>query len=249
MRDENSHPQAATWKSRAGRVLAALVGLLVAAAYLWLLLYLLSGKVVVDADIIVFCFLVCGIAAAIGLIFVYRLLPRRKPILLFADSGVVPIQHPPRTEISARAIERLPERDKTYRRAHDAADIAPVLKSHGSKSSAAYTTHDGAGFAAFVTVIGLCFIFAGRFDFGWQFLALAFLAGGAIALVLYRRNDRRQAGGIILLLCMIGLGLVMVRFGFLRYFLGLAMAGGGAVALLLSWRRARESSRPFRVAP
>jgi hypothetical protein len=248
MRDENSDPQALAWKSRAGTMVAALVGLLVAAGYLWVLVYLLSGKVVVDADIIIFCFLVCGVAAAIGLIFVYRLLSRRKPILLFADSGVVPIQHSP-TEMPAQAKEHLPEGIKTNRRVHSAAEITPVMKSHGSESVATYTTHDGVGVAAFVTVIGLCFIFAGRFDFGWQFLALAFLAGRAIALVLSWRNDRRQAGGIIFLLCIIGLGLVMMRFGFLRYFLGLAIAGGGAVALLLSWRRARESSRPFRVAP
>lgn len=246
--------------TRAGRIAAAVVGLLVAAGYLCILVYLLSGNIVVDADVTIFCFLVCGVAAAIGLMFVYRLLPRRDPIVLFTGSGVVPIQHPPATETLAVVEKRATAGTQPAKRAHRDAEIAPVMKSHGSESAATYTTHEDVGVAALATMIGTAFILGGRFDFGRLFLALAVLAGGAMALGLNWLRIRREnsgivsytlpvAGGIICLLCMIGLGLVMARFRFLRYFLGVAIAGGGAVALLLSWRRARESSRPFRVAP
>ena len=230
-----------------------MIGLLVAAGYLAVLVFLLSRKFVVDGDVLVVCFGVCGVAAGIGLIFVYRLLPRRNPIVLFADSGVVPIQHQPRTEIPVQAKERAPAPIDPDRRVRGTAGIPPVMKSHGSESTATYTTHDGIGVAAFVTVIGMSFIFAGRFDFGWLFLALALFAGRAMALGMVWLSNRRQnsgivsytmpvAGGIICLLCMIGLDLVMMRFGFLRYFLGLAILAGGAIAMGLNWSRRRRES-------
>jgi hypothetical protein len=253
MRDENSDPQASELKTRAVNIVAALVGLLAAAGYLWVLVYLLSGKVVVDADIIIFCFLVCGVAAAIGLVFVYRLLSRRKPILLFAESGVVPIQHSPPTEMRVQMKERLPDGIRTDKRVHSSAGITPVMKSHGSDSTATYTTHDGGGVAGFVTVIGVTLILAGRFDGGWQFLSLALLTGSAMALGLYWLRSRGQnsriadymrpvSGGMIGFAVIIGLGVVMARFGFLRDFLGLAVAGGGAVAWLLARARRRQES-------
>jgi len=254
MRDENSDLQASGSMTRAGRVVAAVVGLLVAAGYLAVLVFLLSRKFVVDGDVLIVCFVVCGVAAGIGLIFVYRLLPRCNPIVLFADSGVVPIQHQPRAEIPAQAKERAPAYIDADRRVRGTVEIPPVMKSHGSESTATYTTHDGVGVAAFVTVIGMSFIFAGRFDFGWLFLALALFAGRAMAFGMYWLSDRRQnsgivsytmpvAGGIICLLCMVGLGLVMMRFHFLRDFLGLAILAGGAIALGMNWsRRRRENS-------
>src|ERR1044071_8085306 len=132
------------------------------------------------------------------------------------------------------------------------------MKSHRSESTATYTTHDGIGVAAFVTVIGMSFIFGGRFDFGWLFLALALFAGRAMAFGMYWLSDRRQnsgivsytmpvAGGIICLLCMIEVGLVMMRFHFLRDFLGLAVGAGSVIALGLYWvhRREENSSGSF----
>lgn len=253
MRDENSDLQASGSMTRAGRVVAAMVGLLVAAGYLAVLVFLLSRKFVVDGDVLVVCFGVCGVAAGIGLIFVYRLLPRRKPIVLFADSGVVPIQHQPRTEISAPAEKHSPDDIKAGRPVYSGAEIAPVMKSHGSESIAIYTTHNGGGVAVPVTVLGMTLILAGRFDDGWQFLSLALLAGGAMALGLYWLRFRGQnsriagytrpvSGGAIGTAVVIGLGVVMVRFGFLRDFLGLAIAGGGVVAWILSRARRREES-------
>ncbi|HET8890217.1 MAG TPA: hypothetical protein VFQ41_15050 [Candidatus Angelobacter sp.] len=252
MRDENSDLQALGAMTRAGRVVAAMVGLLVAAGYLAVLVFLLSRKFVVDGDVLVVCFGVCGVAAGIGLIFVYRLLPRHNPIVLFADSGVVPIQHQPRTEIPAQAEKHSPDDIKTGR-VHSGAEIAPVMKSHGSESIAIYTTHDGGGVAVPVTVLGMTLILAGRFDDGWQFLSLALLAGGAMALGLYWLRFRGQnsrivgytrpvSGGAIGIAVVIGLGVVMARFHFLRDFLGLAIAGGGVVAWILSRARRREES-------
>jgi len=166
----------------------------------------------------------------------------------------VPIQHPQRMEISAPAEKCATAGIETVTRAHRDAETRPVMKGHGSESTATRTTHGGVGVATFVTMIGMTYIVAGQFGFGWPFLLLAILAGGAMAFGLYWLRYRGQnsgivsymvpvAGGIICLLCMIGLGLVMARYGFLRYFLGLAIAGGGAVAMLLSWRRSRDDAR------
>ena len=256
MRDDE-HSQAA-FKTRARSIVAAVVGLLVAAGHLAILVFLLSRNAVVDSDVLVFCFIVCGVAAGIGLVFVYRLLRGRQPIVLFAGSGVVPIQHPPQTEIPAPAEKHSPDDIKAGRRVHSGAEIAPVMKSHGSESVATYTTHDSGGVAVLVTVIGMTLILDRRFDDGWQFLSLALLAGGAMALGLYWLRVRGQnsriagyirpvSGGAIGTAVVIGLGVVMARFSFLRDFLGLAIAGGGAVAWILYRARRREESTRFSI--
>jgi hypothetical protein len=173
---------------------------------------------------------------------------------LFGGSGGVPVQVAMPTEHPERRNDCPPEIViKSANRAHGGAEIAPVMKSHGSESVARYKTHDSAGALVFATAIGVSLVLGGRLRGGWEFLSLAVLAGCSIALVLYlSRNSQASnisgykipvAGGVIGIAALIGVGMVMMRFGFLRYFLGLAILAGGAIALGMNWsRRRRESS-------
>jgi len=88
--------------------------------------------------------------------------------------------------------------------------------------------------------------------FSWQFLFLAILAGGAVALVLYWSHSRQEpnisgnkipvAGGVVGSAALIGLGVVMMRFHFLRDFLSLAVGAGSVIALVLYWVHRREEN-------
>src|SRR5207244_11576015 len=69
MRDENSDLQASGSMTRVGRIVAALVGLLAAAGCLITLIFLLSGRRVVDFDIVFSCFLACASGAGFGFFF------------------------------------------------------------------------------------------------------------------------------------------------------------------------------------
>ena len=234
-------------------LITAVIGLLMAAFSLLIFVFdlLITPEVAISGLIV--SFVVCGMGLATGFIVLRRLAPRREPISLFGGSGGVPVQAAMPAEHPARRNDCPAEIIKSARPVHSNAQITPVMKSHGSESVATYNTHDSAGGLVFVTAIGVSLVLGGRLSGGWEFLSLAVLAGCSAALALYWIRNRRRAqdisgykipaaGGVIGLAALIGVGLVMVRFGFLRYFLGLAILAGGAIALGMNWSRRRESS-------
>jgi hypothetical protein len=251
MRD-GEHSEAALLKRPVGTVMTAVVGLIVAG--LSLLMFVLDLMVTLEVGIsgLIVSFVVCGVGLTTGFFLLRSLVPRREPMSLFGGSGV-PVQPTTQAEVRAQTIESLPGAIKNAWPVHSNAQIAPVMKSHGSESRATHNTHDSAGALGLVTIIGLGCALAMRFNDGWQFLSLTALAGCSIALVLYLSRNRRAsnisgykipvAGGIIGTAALAGVGMVMLRFHFLRDFLLLAAGAGCAIAVGINWsRRRRENS-------
>lgn len=234
-----------------GSAITAAIGLIVAA--ISLMIFVFDLLVTPEIGSLIIFFVVCGMGLTTGFIVLRQLAPRREPMSLFGSGGV-PIQLAMPTERPARRNDCPPEIIiKSASRVYSGAEITSAMKRPGSETVATRKTHDGGGLAAFVTVVGMTAILVGRLAFAWQFLSLALLAGGAIALVLYWSRNRQDpnvpedkipvAGGIIGAAGLAGVGMVMLRFHFLRDFLLLAAGAGCAVALALNWsRRRRENS-------
>jgi hypothetical protein len=251
MSDPEHHSETSRFKTRVGTVIAALIGLL--AAVVSLFLFVFDLLVTPEMGELIVSFVVCGMGLTTGFIMLRRLFPRREPETLFAGSCGVIVPDAPPPQIPAQRVECPPESISTPRPVHRYPEIAPVMKSHGSESIATHKTHDGAGFAAVVTVVGVTVILVGRLAFAWQFLALALFAGGSMALGQYWARSGRQglsaftytapvAGGLIFAASLVGVGFVMSRFALLRVFLGLSVGFGGALALVLAWIRRKQSS-------
>jgi hypothetical protein len=167
------------------------VGLTVATVSL--LVFVLDLLVTPEVGDLLTSFVVCGVGLTTGFIMLRRLFPRREPETLFAGSCGVIVPDAPPPQIPAQRVECPPESISTPRPVHRYPEIAPVMKSHGSESIATHKTHDGAGFAAVVTVVGVTVILVGRLAFAWQFLALALFAGGSMALGQYWARSGRQS--------------------------------------------------------
>ena len=236
--------------------ITALIGLILAAASL--LVFVLDLLVTPEMGALIVSFVVCGLGLTTGLMVLRGLARRREPETLFGGSCGTIVQDATPTEVPALRNACPPKIIvKSASRAYSDAEIPPVMKSHGSESIATRKTHDGGGFVGVVTVVGMTAILLGRLAFAWQFLALALLAGGAVALVLYWSRSRQDenisgnkmpvAGGTIGAAALAGVGLVMMRFHFLRDFLGLAVGAGSVMALVLYWvhRREENSSGSF----
>jgi hypothetical protein len=136
-------------------------------------------------------------------------------------------------------------------------EVDLVRGHHRHQSISRYKAPEGGGAISLVPMVGISIVLMGcRLHFMRQFLGLAVIAGGAIALVLYWGRCRRQnssisryttpvGGGVLGLISMIGISIVLMgcRFLIVRQFLGLAIAVGGVVALGLYWgRRWRQNS-------
>ena len=248
MDDAEHQPEPALFNIRVGTAITAVVGLVLAAVSL--MVFVFDLLVTPEMGALIVSFVVCGLGLTTGLMLLRRLAPRREPMSLFGGSDGMHVQGAMPTELPAQRNECPPESIKSASRVHSDAEIPPVMKSHGSESIATRKTHDGGGVVGFATVVGMTAILVGRLAFAWQFLSLALLAGGAIALVLYWSHSRQEAnisgykipvaGGIIGAAALAGVGLVMLRFHFLRDFLLLALSAGCAVALVLSCVRSRE---------
>jgi hypothetical protein len=250
MRDYEHQPEPTLLKTPVGSAVTAVFGLVVAAVSL--LMFVLDLLVTPEIGIndLIVSFVVCGMGLTTGLILLRRLAPRREPMSLFGGPDAVPVQDAMPAEGSTQTSEWPPDSIKSASRVHNDPEIAPVMRSHGSESIATRKTHDSGGIIAAIATIGMGSLVMG---FSWQFLFLALLAGGAVALVLYFVRNRREdpnisarnipvAGGIIGTAALAGVGLVMVRFHFLRDFLLLAVGAGTVIALVLYWIHRREEN-------
>jgi hypothetical protein len=168
--------------STVGKIAAALIGILVAGFCLLVFIFRLSGRILMlDSDLVFFYFVACGAVAGIGLLFVYRLLPRHKPSSLVEQSGGVAIeplvQAQPRTETGQPPY---PPASLGLDRTADA-----VRNSGPPRHAARYKASEGGGLAAIVVMIGMAIAFMVGSDLARQFLPLVILAGGAVALGMY----------------------------------------------------------------
>ena len=256
MRDPEHQPGSTLINTPVGSAITAVIGLILAAVSL--LVFVFDLLVTPEIGALIVSFVVCGMGLTTGLMVLRRLARRREPMSLFGVPDGVPFQGAMPTEVPAQRNECPPEVIiKNTNRVHSDAEIPPVMKSHGSESIATRKTHDGGGFVGVATVVGMTAILVGRLAFAWQFLSLAILAGGAVALALYWSRSRQDpnisgnnipvAGGIIGAAALAGVGLVMMRFHFLRDFLSLAVGAGSVIALVLYWvhRREENSSGSF----
>jgi hypothetical protein len=251
MQDPEHQPEDALFKSPVGAVTTTVIGSVVAAVSL--LVFVFDLLVTPDVGALIVSFVVCGMGLTTGVIVLRRLAPRRPPETIFGGSCGVIVPGAQQPEVPVQRHEHPLEGIRSASPVRSEAEITPVMKSHGSESIATHKTHDGAGFAALVTVVGMTAILVGRIAFAWQFVLLVLLAGGGVALVLYCVRNWQQGlnisrykapvtGGVIGAASLAGVGLVMIRFSFLRVFLGLAIGAGCAIALALSWRRRQGSS-------
>jgi hypothetical protein len=256
MDDHGHQPESALFKAPVGAAITVVIGLIVAAVSL--LVFVFDLLVTPEVGALITSFVICGMGLTAGFMMLRRLAPPREPMSLFGADRL-PVQGAMQNEVAAWKDVRPPEVIiKNARRVHSDVEITPVMKNHGSEGIATHNTHDGAGVAAFVTVVGMTVILVGRLAFAWQFLSLSLLAGGAMALVLCCVHNRQQdsnisaykipvAGGIIGAAAVAGIGLIMLRFHFLRDFLGMAVGAGSVIALVLSWSHHRDEnpSRPL----
>lgn len=181
--------RAALFKTPVGTAIAALIGLIAAASCL--LVFALDLLVIVPIDIgaLIVSFVVCGVGAAIGLILIRSLVPRREPQSLFAGPGGVFVQPTTRTEIPAQAGE-------CSRYGSEAAIAIPgeadFTRSHDRRQRVSrYKTPVGGGVVGLIALIGMGIALMG-FNFPRQFLSLSVPGGGVVALCLYWARRRRQ---------------------------------------------------------
>lgn len=248
MRD-GKHSETSLLKTPVGTAITAVIGLLAAAISLLVFVLDLLATPEIGINSLIVSFVVCGMGLTTGLIVLRRLFPRWEPISLFARLDGVPVQDAMPTEVSTQRAEWPPDSIKSASRVHNDAEIAPVMRSHGSESIATRKTHDSGGIIAAIATIGMGSLLMG---FSWQFLFLAVPAGALVALVLYWVRSRQGsaifgykipvAGGVVGSAAMTGLGVVMMRYHFLRDFLGLAVGAGCVVALALDWARRRKEN-------
>jgi hypothetical protein len=250
MRDQEHQPEPTLIKTPVGSAITAVIGLIVAAISLLLFVLDLLVTPEIGINALIVSFVVCGMGLTTGLMVLRSLAHRREPMSLFGGPDGVPFQGAMPTEVPAQRNECPPEVIiKNTSRVHSDAEIAPVMRSHGSESIATHKTHDSGGIIAAIATIGMGSLLMG---FSWQFLFLAVLAGGLVALVLYWvRNGQGSsisgymapvAGGVVGSAALIGLGVVMMRFHFLRDFLSLAVGAGSVIALVLYWVHRREEN-------
>ena len=222
---------------------------LAATGCLALFFLLVSGQPAYP-DTVFFDFLVGVFGAGIGLTFVYRLIPTRKPQSLFAGSVGMVVQD--RQLTAAETKDRLKESTRLTFALSRRSEAKPESLSHQAKKPLQYATHD-TGAIGLIVLIALCLGLPSRVDIGWMFLSLALSAGCGVALVLHWISRSQQnsgvakymipvGGGAVGALSLIGLAIVMARFQFLRYFLGLAAAAGGLIALGLNRARSRKEN-------
>ena len=254
----NVKHSAVRFKTPARTASAALLGLIAAQICFLVFVLHMVGTSTRDFGALMVDFLVYGVGAGVGLLLLRRLVPRPAPETLFAGSVGVFVQPTTRSKIPAQTAECSPDGAKIASGMPVGKEVDLVRSHHRHQSISRYKAPQGGGAISLVSMAGISIVLMGcPLHFVRQFLGLAVIAGGAIALVLYWGRCRRQnssifryttsvGGGVIGLISMIGISIVLMgcRFLIVRQFLGLAITAGGLVALVLYWsgRRRQNSS-------
>jgi hypothetical protein len=253
------HFEAALFKTPVGAAIPALIGLIAAEVCLLVFFFHMLETNSFDFGALIVNFLACGVGAGIGLLLLRRLFPRSSPETLFGSGGVFG-PSTARTEIFSQTGECLPDGTKTAGGMLGGQEADLIRNRDRRQSISRYKEPEGGGVIGLISMIGISSVMMARVSIGWEFLSLALLGGGAVALVLYWGRRRRQnssissyktseGGGVIGFISMIGISFVLMGccLHFVRQFLGLAVIGGVVVALVLYWgrRRSQDSSSSF----
>ncbi|HSK42611.1 MAG TPA: hypothetical protein VLA83_01850 [Candidatus Binatia bacterium] len=256
MDDHGHQPESALFKPPVGAAITAVIGLIV--AVLSLSVFVFDLLVTPEIGALITSFVVWGMGLTLGFLMLRRLARRREPLSLFAGSSSLPAGLTPRPEARAH-LEQL-SRDCSQGAtampgATNKEDSRPNNTRHKSVSS--YTARESSGAMSLILAVGVALILGGRLSGGWEFLVISLTAGFMVALALYwihlKQNSGLDAhkipvaGGVVGLICMTGLGIVMIRSHLLRDFFALAVGAGSVIALVLSWshRRKENSSGSF----
>jgi hypothetical protein len=248
MHDPEHQPGPALFDIRVGTVIAALIGLILAAFSL--LVFVFDLLVTPEIGALIASFVVCGVGLTTGFMVLRRLVPRRETISLFGGSSHFSVQATPQAETSSQV-------EHVSQHCTEPAIVIPQAQTtdtilNRNKSVSSYTARETSGAMCLIIAIGVSLILGGRLSGGWTFLAFALPAGFLVALALYWIRQKQDssldaqkipvAGGVVGFICMTGLGIVMIRSHLLRDFFGLAIGAGGAVALILSRARHRRQN-------
>jgi hypothetical protein len=249
MRDFEHQPGPAGFRTPIEKAIATIIGLSLGA--ISLLIFVFDLLVTPEMGALMVSFVVCGVGLTTALVILRRLTSPREPLSLFAGLPSFPSR--PKSQAEARAQGEQLSRDcseAAMPRARNHEDS--ILNNSRHKSVSSYTARESSGAMCLIMAIGVSLILGGRLSGGWQFLALALPAGFLVALALYWVRQKQNssldthtipvAGGVVGVICLTGLGVVMIRSQLLRDFFGLAVGAGGAVALLLSRARRNEGS-------
>jgi hypothetical protein len=249
MREFEHQPGPSRFRTPIEKAIAAIVGLSLGA--LSLLIFVFDLLVTPEMGALMVSFVVCGIGLTTAIMILRRLTSPREPLSLFAGLSSFPSRPKPQAETCAQG-EQLsrdcPEPAMSRARNNEGS----ILNNSRHKNISSYTARESSGAMCLIMAIGVSLILGSRLSGGWQFLALALPAGFLVALALYLVRQKQNssldthtipvAGGVVGIICMTGLGIVMIRSNLLRDFFGLAVGAGGAVALLLSRARRKEGS-------
>jgi hypothetical protein len=248
MRDFEHQPGPAGFRTPIEKAIATIIGLSLGA--ISLLIFVFDLLVTPEMGALMVSFVVCGIGLTTALVILRRLTSPREPLSLFAGLPSFPSRPKPQAETCAQGEQ--PSRDCSEAAMPRARNHGDSILNSQHKSVSSYTARESSGAMCLIMAIGVGLILGGRLSGGWQFLALALPAGFLVALALYwvrqKQNsslDRHAipvAGGVVGVICLTGLGVVMIRSQLLRDFFGLAVGAGGAVALFLSRARRKEGS-------
>jgi len=229
--------------------ITAVIGLTIAAVFLYLFVFDLLATP--DVDSLFVSFVVFGIGLMAGLFMLRSLVPPRAPQSLFGESGGVSAQRPRPPEVPAQREESPVDTTKTAIELRGRSETALIASSARPHKVSNYKARDNSGALAVATAIAVSLVLGGRIIGGWEFLALVVPCSWLVALGLYWIRQRQNAsgarynlpvaGGVVLIIAIAGVGLIMMHFEFLRVFLGLTMGGGGAIALILHRRRQRQT--------
>jgi hypothetical protein len=186
------HSEEALFKTPVATAIPALIGLIAAEVCALVFVFHMLETNSFDFGTLIVNFLLCGVGAGIGLLLLRRLFPRPSPETLFGSDGVF-IPGTARTEILAQTGECLPDGTKTAGGMLGGQGADLIRNSDRRRSISRYKEPEGGGVIGLISMIGISSVMMARVSIGWEFLSLALLGGGVVALVLYWGRSRQNS--------------------------------------------------------